>query len=769
LKSSSNVRQGERNENQDEHQGGPSRLQQWLHVGGIDMSTRNPSAITIYRGENADAAVYAAASQADAIVLNIGASSRGPVPWGAFRSYLALGRAVLGDSRVERAVSAQRVMLSLPLRGLLSSLNEDERRSRQQSGGLALGDLPNSVMRDSRIYRAWWNTLGELFGGEKIVMLVPELDAIDLESLRGLRGVIGALRNRAEVHVIVGHDPRQAPADPVDAFFRTWRVVEIKRLEALPFAHVELITGVASGADAAAEKSFDPLDDGLEARAYAALAARASDAPALGADALRAAFDAFAFEPAFRLAEALLAITGSDDKSSRDAVKLGALALYNLAPLAKEPWISEKLLDRFTRLLASETDSLLRAHWQYRLALTYVRGRNSLDLARAASDEAVETAEAVKNDVRAPLFSAWVHNGRAYVRARSHDLEGAAADTEAGLKALEGGAGGVPETEVHVTRLFVANNRARVAQMAGDDEGLAKWRVIRTRHFDALPADDRPGPLWLPVPGGHRDLVAQRDHYRAVLADACERLDVDAEAIAAHGLGVTLYKLGDARGAHQAFSTSLRIWSVIDGYAEDLLAEEFNTAVTAYRAGETSRAAEGFARIRESLQQEAAAQVETLGALAMIDACAGERERAGTRAGEAVRAAQELGVPDVFTRTARSAAEAYLILGERNRAAEILERALEAIAAAEREGTAFPAEDVLAVLVSRLDACDGNDGDSLQRALRLAPQVLEDANAWWDLPRLAVHVRSHPEMEGDPTLTAALATVALVAGQRIAT
>ncbi|MBZ5657771.1 MAG: tetratricopeptide repeat protein [Acidobacteriia bacterium] len=730
------------------------------------MSARTSSAITICRGENATAAANAAASQADAIVLRFAADTRGPVPWGAFRSYLAQGRAALGDSRVERAVSAQKVMLSLALRGLLPSLSEDERRLRQQSGGLALGDLPNSVMRDSRMYRAWWNTLGELFAGDKIVMVVPELDAIDLESLRGLRGVISSLRGRAEIHVIVGHDPAKAPADPVDAFFRTWRVAEIKRLEALPFARVELATGVASDADVP-PTNFDPLDDRLEARAYAALAAHASNTPVLAA-ALRAAFDAFAFEPAFHLAEALLAIAGSDDSPSRDAIKLGALALYNLAPLAKEPWISEKLLDRFTRLLASETDPLLRAHWQYRLALTYARGRNSLDLARTAGDAAVETVEAVTNDARAPLFSAWAHNGRAYVRARSHDLEGAAADTEAGLKALEGGAGGVPETEVHVTRLFVANNRARVAQMAGDDEGLAKWRAIRTIHFDALPADDRPGPLWLPVPGGHRDLAAQRDHHSAVLADARERLDVDAEAIAAHGLGVTLYKLGDARGAHEAFATSLRIWSVIDGYAEDLLAEEFNTAVTAYRAGETTRAAEGFARVRKALQQDAAAQAETLGALAMIDARAGDRERAVTRAGQAVRAAEELGAPHVFIRTARTAAEAYLILGDRDRATEILERALAAIAVAEGDGTEFPAEDVLAVLVSRLDVCDGNDSDMLQRALRLAPQVLEDANAWWDLPRLAAHVRAHPEVERDEALAAGLATVAMVAGQRIA-
>ena len=54
----------------------------------------------------------------------------------------------------------------------------------------------------------------------------------------------------------------------------------------------------------------------------------------------RAAFDAFALDPAFQLAEALLTTAGSEDEHTRDTIRLGALALFNLAPLAKEPWIS---------------------------------------------------------------------------------------------------------------------------------------------------------------------------------------------------------------------------------------------------------------------------------------------------------------------------------------------------------------------------------------------------------------------------------------------
>jgi hypothetical protein len=512
------------------------------------------------------------------------------------------------------------------------------------------------------------------------------------------------------------------------------------------------------------------LDDGLESLAYAALAARGGSDPdtrALASSALAAAFDAFAWEPAFRLAEALLTAAGAEDEYTRDAIRLGALALHNLAPRTKEPWISEVLIDRFTRLLTFETDPLARAHWNYRLTLLHARVPKALDVARIAADAAVAAAEGATGDPRAPLFTAWARNGRAYVRARGSDLEGAAADAEAVYAGLAGGAGGVPEIEVHYTRLAAANNRAVVAAFAGDDDALAKWRAIWARQLEALPANERPGPLWMPVPGGHRELAAQREHHAAVLADARERLDVEDEAIAAHGLGVVLYKLGDARGAHEAFATSLRIWSVIGGFADDLLTEELNSAVTAFRAGETRRAAEGFARVRKALAENAGAQAETLAALAMIDAYAGERERAVARADEAMRAAEALGEPEVVVRTLRSAAETHLILADRRRAAEILARALATIAAAESNGVEFPAEDVLGVLVSRLDAGEGYDVDALHRALRLAPLAVEDANAWWDLPRLAAHVGAHPEVERDGTLTKGLAAVAMVAGQRV--
>jgi len=565
-----------------------------------------------------------------------------------------------------------------------------------------------------------------LFAGERILIIVPEIDSIDLESLRAIRLMLSALRDRAEVHLVIGDNSGFVPSAPIDAFFRSRRRAMLAQLEALPITDLQIATAQAIANDVDMAIDPDPLDDNLEAGAFAALASdeprNAGTISTLAVAAIRAAFDAFALEPAFRLAQALLTRADSDDAQTRDAIRLSALALNHLAPFANETWINDMLVDRFSRLLDSETDPLARAHWNYRLTLVHARGRSALDTALETGNAAVASAEEAVGEPSAPLFLAWAHNGRAYVRARRSDFQGAAEDTEAGLGVLENGAPGVPETEITLTRVLLANNRARVAQMAGDSAALVFWRSIRTQHLNRLPVYEHPGPLWLPVPGGHRDLAAQRDHHATVLAEARERFDVEDEAIAAHGLGVTLYKMGNARGAHEAFATSLRIWSVIGGLPEDLLTEEFNTAVTAFRSGDTARAAEGFERIRAVLREDSGAQVETLAALAMIDARAGERERATSRATDAIHDAEELREPDIYVRTSRSAAEAHLILGNRSRASEILAAARVAIAAAERESVELSPEDIFGVLVSDLDAAEVHDMTVLQsRSLSSAP------------------------------------------------
>ena len=93
------------------------------------------------------------------------------------------------------------------------------------------------------------------------------------------------------------------------------------------------------------------------------------------------------------------------------------------------------------------------------------------------------------------------------------------------------------------------------------------------------------------------------------------------------------------------------------------------------------------------------------------------------RTNEAIATAEAVGEPEALVRTLRSTAEALLVLGDFRSALVILSRASDASASEGDNNIPFPAEDVLRVLVSRLDARQGHDVAALGRAVSLAPQM----------------------------------------------
>src|SRR5215831_9367517 len=119
--------------------------------------------LTILRGEYASGAANARADQSSGLVLRTAGDWRAPVPWGALRTFIAQGRATLGDERVRQAVSPRRAMLSLALRGLGILLDQSEQRYRAAASGLVLGELLNAILRDTAMHRAWQGAMGDLF------------------------------------------------------------------------------------------------------------------------------------------------------------------------------------------------------------------------------------------------------------------------------------------------------------------------------------------------------------------------------------------------------------------------------------------------------------------------------------------------------------------------------------------------------------------------------------------------------------------------------
>lgn len=247
-----------------------------------------------------------------------------------------------------------------------------------------------------------------------------------------------ALRAGGGVQIAIGHDTARAPPDARSGFLRARRLDELARLESLPCTRV-----VCRGGEVRSPSSAQPVR-------------------AASLEELRSAFDAFAFEAASAMAESVLA-GRADDAGSLEALGLGALSLYNLLGFGRDPWVCDLLADTFRRLTALAPAGVERSHWRYRLAIAEWRGRGALDLALAAADGSVADASSFTGDPRAPIFKAWAYNGRAYVRSRRGDDVGAAQDAADGYAAIEGLCAAVPEVEIELARMFLANNCARVA------------------------------------------------------------------------------------------------------------------------------------------------------------------------------------------------------------------------------------------------------------------------------------------------------------------
>jgi tetratricopeptide (TPR) repeat protein len=692
--------------------------------------------------------------------------------WGAARSLIAQARTIMGDKAVERAIDPQRAMLSLVLRRLDSRLSAKEREQRNESSGLFLGSLPNVVLRRRPLLAAWGEAIASLLQSQRACVFIPELQRVDLSSLATIRAILQRVRGRGDLTFVIGHDPSFRPSEPMDAQIQALRERQVAVLEALPSTRVEAVATEpesSSEGDAATQGSAnpthhridaDPLDDELEQRALQALRSGAG-APAeafeLGLAAMRAAFNAFGFDTSLRLGLAVAGNGTAEPSVRRSIHTIVALSSLNLDPLAKsKDWSTGVMVKHFTEALNGETDSTARAHLSYRLCMAHGRAKNDLPAALSFADSAVEISKSAAMPAnRAAFFEGWARNGRAYARLRSGQAKGAAADCELALERIaQESLVGAPELEVKVLRLLLSNNRSKIAQATRDQTGLVHWRRMTREYLAALPPEDRPGHEWMIPPEDKNDLASSRDYFEGLLARARERLDPEAEAVGAHALGLIYYRLGDARSARDQFQTSLRIWQIMRGYPEDILTEELNCAVTAFRAGLLPEAEAGFERIRKNpLMTAESAQAETLGALAMVAAKRGQRDTSMARAQQALSIAEASGERDSLIRVLRSVGEAHLMLNRPADALRYLRRAMNVIDEAVSEKTPVAPEDHLGVLVGLLD-CGGADDAVMLQALELLPPALVDPNAWWELPRLLVHVsnglqRGSPPMKED--------------------
>jgi tetratricopeptide (TPR) repeat protein len=674
-----------------------------------------------------------------------------PLPRAGARQLLALLRARLGHATVEQAIAPQRATLSLVLRGLEGQLTAEERAQRAEQSGLSRGLLPSRNLSRRHLVEAWAACFAALFAGRTIVLVIPNVATFDIESLALIRPLLQRQHGAGSLRFVLGHEPSFGPADHLARRCREIREQELLLLEMLPEAVVETLAGAARDPAVeqdgnAARPPSDPLDDHAERRAHETLMATA-DMPAAACKAvvqgMRAAFGAFGFPAALRLARGLLERQPTPPAAA-EIHTIAALSACCLLPDAGgDAELVELAEHHFSHALALEADPARRVHLLYRLCMLNARVKQDLVTALKCGDEAVEAARSQEVLPGRPAYvAAWAHNGRAYVRFRGGCLAEATADCERALQLLQLAEAGrdVPASRVAGARVDVSSNLARLAATAGDRARARAWLALCEEEAEALAPSAYLPFIWLSVRLAEDDLLGAARRYTALLANAQRAGNPDLEALCAHCLGDLYYRLGDARVAYVHFCTAWQTWRFTSDYPDDILTAEVNCAVTAFRAGWLDAAEAGFQRLlRHPLCSEPAAQAEFLGALAIVAARRGDTEQVEALAPEALQKARESSERDVLVRVARSAGEAYLTLQRWDAARQAFELAWAQAADGADNRSPIPAEDRLGVLMG-LQECNPTDPHLTLQALLLVPAALEDVNAWWELPRLLPRV-----------------------------
>ncbi len=690
--------------------------------------------ITILRGPRATLARYGVPSD---LTMRWDVGPDAPA-WAAMRAMLGQLRLALGDVAVQGALgmhdkAAPLVMVSLALKHLEGQLTPAQRRARDEGSGLFVASLPGAQPRSTPVARSWAEALCTLIQGRRALIIVPEIDRVDLTSLRAARALL--CRAGGALSFLIGHDTLVSPAGPFEAWLRKLKARELSLMEVLPGTHVERVdlrNEPLVGRRGSAHEERDPLT--LEA--------------------MRAAFDGFAFDAALRLAlELSPKLEGAE---LREAHALAALSAMRLDPHAREDDFGVGMMEAgFLGALEGEADPKKRAHWAHQLGVVFARTRREVKTALKYADQAVKDAESA----HAGYVEAWARLGRAGARTLAERLDEAALDLEAALVRLDDPVAlrETPKLLLESTRAIIANERSRLAAAFGRREDVRHYRRIAEAHTIALTPDERPGYNWIAPIDDEFSPAATRTYHSAELDRARDRLEPDDEREAARALAGVEMCVGNAATALQHIACATRIGILTKRPPDEVFAMQLEGIVAAVRAGATEEAERDLSIVRADPRCEGdAAQADALAMLALVSAAKRDVPATMERASAAVAQAERSGDAAANARVRKMAADAYLALGK---VAEARTLAGDAHAAL---STNDAPEDALGVLVTLLSCGQGDDA-VVALAVLHAAAALSAMQAWWELPRLLPHVKRVMEKAGAHAIDAAALAVTLAA------
>ncbi len=652
------------------------------------------------------------------------------VPWEGARRLLAQLRVERGDAPIERALDPCRAPLSLVLRELDESLTRQQRRDRDQHSALHVAALPLIEPSPRPLAEAWATALASLLDQRRVVIVIPDCASLDRETLYLVRPLLRRMAALGELRFVLGYDPLPRP-QRVKRLTLAPVLCELRLLAGLEGAeeHTILATAPRTGEINEPPAAFpvDPLDDDLEWDAWQALGASAREPEApLGDLALRGvrrACECFGFAEALELAEILRAHTLDPEQSAELAFLAGLAAAragnsQELTQLAKS-YLSAAL----TQTCAPMQQATVLYHL-CSVAPNRELANRMLELARSGD---LPPAQGVH-------FAIAAQHARSLASYGDDRAGEAAAECQSALDLLASGKRGLALSDVEgaLVSWKLLSDHIRFALESGDAKCAIRSEQLRSGCEASIPAFRMPQIDWLPASLFDADPEAAAADFTRRKAVARATLQPDAEAFWSYLAGELYYRIGDAGLAHENFGTAFELWVYMHHDAEDALTAQLGCAVAALRANRPGEAESRLQSLRSHpLLAHAAGQAETLGALAMAAARRGDEECALLRISAALTQAARCPEPDVLVSVQRSAGETYRILGHFDESRAAFEQALaNASACAE----IAPAEIFCLLVGSPID------NTRTIEALLLAPQALDDGNAWWELPRLIPRV-----------------------------
>ena len=631
-----------------------------------------------------------------------------PLPWGGARVLLAALRKIRGDTAVEAAVRPEAAVFGHCISGVGAPLDP-------QSAAPLLGFLTHHPVLRLPLQRAWQRAILPLLGSPAPEVHIPDPSFLDPESLNLLLALpLPAL--------VIGDDPDWDERQELPIWRRDQDLSQGQLYVMGAMVEVEKIGGTGAVLAPLPPADLDPLDGAEEERA----AASASVHQRLSA--MRRAFAAFGFP-------AVIALSRDIDPSPlADADRaewhlLVANAAYNRKVGAMgDQELADVLDGHFQAALRASPSPAWRSHLYYRLCINHGRRKGDLPLALLDAEQAIEAARTPGIDPDlAGVLEAWALNGRAFVYTRLERLEEARADAEAAWELLVS-VECPPDMnpgEVRYGLTVLADNRAELALRTGDLDRAVELQEILTQR-ELLEEDKL---IFAPLRSlglarlQHR-LADGITHARAGLESAQARLIPIAFDDYGMALAELTYRQGDAKEACRIYQACRPLRQKLAS-VEDMARWDASFALAALRAGELEEAEAALLRIpRESDTAEAEVQVHR----SWIAALRGLGDEADRLANLAIAAAVQNGATTLLVRVARLCGEACAILARPEQALAAFDQALQL--AADHP----PTTDVVGALVGITELT--GDPDAAAQAAALLPELLEDPEAWWLLPRL---------------------------------